>query len=182
MPFAGGQDVIIVCDVSATNPVISDLALTEPNVDNVEFNVDYDEGTGTITITGATAANEGTYTCTAVNGKTEPTTINFVLRMDSPSSGSTPTPTKDSAGECKYLSLGNKTLIYFFIVCFLCRKFAGNCLGSCCDAASYYFSLMKLSRYIKYYAFQILFIPQTYFMQCFGILHLKMLRMHSSLD
>ena len=126
MPFAGGQDVIVVCDVSATNPVVSDLALTRPNADNVEFNVDYDEGTGTITITGATAANEGTYTCTADNGETTRTTINYMLRMDSPSSESTPTPTRDSAGECKYLSLGNKTLIYILLSVF----YAGNLLAT----------------------------------------------------
>ena len=53
--------------------------------------MEFDDSTGTITITGATAANEGTYTCTADNGETTPTTISFVLKIDS--------PPEDSAGE-----------------------------------------------------------------------------------
>ena len=80
--FAGGQNLTLICNVSATNPAVSSLVLRRPEASNVDF----EEGTGTITITGATTANEGNYTCTANNGETTPTTIMFVLRMDSPPS------------------------------------------------------------------------------------------------
>ena len=74
--FSEGQDVIIVCNVSTSQLVVPTIMLsTKPDLRNVEF----DEGTGTITIMGATAANEGTYTCTANDDVTTPTTISFVL-------------------------------------------------------------------------------------------------------
>ena len=86
--FSEGEDVTIVCDVAATNPAVSSLMLSMSTDVN---NVDFDEGTGTITITRATVDNEGTYTCTADNGETNRTNISFVLTIDMPS-------TTDSAG------------------------------------------------------------------------------------
>ena len=80
--FARGQNLTLICNVSATNPAVSSLVLGRPDASNVDF----EEGTGTITITGATTASEGDYTCTANNGETIPTTMTFVLRMDSPPS------------------------------------------------------------------------------------------------
>ena len=87
LTFAGGQNVTIVCNVSATNPAVSSLLLTTPDA----FNVEFEEGTGTIKITNTTAGNEGNYTCTANNGKTTPKSMTFVLTMDefSPSGSTT---------------------------------------------------------------------------------------------
>lgn len=68
----------ITCDVTATNPDLSFLNLTRPPANNVDFT----EGTGAITITNVTLSNAGIYTCTAGNGETTPTTINFLLVVD----------------------------------------------------------------------------------------------------
>ena len=98
--FSEGEQFTIVCAVTASNPVVSTVMLSmRPDTSNVEF----EAGTGSITITRATAANAGTYTCTADNGATTPTTISFILRMDAQSSATihtvvTPIPTTESVG------------------------------------------------------------------------------------
>ena len=90
-----------MCDVTVTNPVVESLELLKSSD---AINVAFVEGNGTITITRATEANEGTYTCKANNGETRPTTFSFVLRMTMPRRATEPvtapepSPT-DSAGE-----------------------------------------------------------------------------------
>ena len=70
------DDISITCSVTATNPIITSLKLTSSPLAN---NVYFDNVTGIIIITDATVDNAGTYTCTADNGVTTPTNINFVL-------------------------------------------------------------------------------------------------------
>ena len=100
--FSEGQDVIIVCNVSTSNLIVPTVMLSvKPDLRNVEF----DEGTDTITIIGATAANQGIYTCTAADNVATPTTISFVLRMYLPATPTATTPTAaisttDSVCEC----------------------------------------------------------------------------------
>ena len=68
------DDVSIICNVTATNPILTFLNLTSrPIASNVYFD------NGTISITSATVDNAGNYTCTADNGVTTPTNINFIL-------------------------------------------------------------------------------------------------------
>ena len=104
-----------------TNPVVSEITLSRPAADNVEF----DQGTGVITITQATSANAGNYTCTADNGQTTPTTITFVLRIEmssttEPTTMTTPTLTTDSAGELMiFFSLHTGLIIYDLLFVFL---------------------------------------------------------------
>ena len=124
--FPGGEDVNIVCDVAASNPAVSSLTLsTSSDVSNVDF----DEGTGTITIRRATAANTGTYTCTADNGQTTRTTISFVLTIDDMPTTREPTTartsTTDSAGQLMPFSSSQSFLYYLFSV-----FYAGNLLAT----------------------------------------------------
>ena len=72
--------ITINCNVTGSNPMVSSLNLVSPRVDNVNF----DNGTGTITIANVKACNEGNYTCTADNGVTTPSNISFVLMVTSP--------------------------------------------------------------------------------------------------
>ena len=112
--FSEGQDVIIVCNVSTSYRIAPAITLsTKPGVINMEF----DQGTGTITITRATAANEGTYTCTADDEVTNPATISFVLRIHV---STTPTATlttasKDSAGEYMPFLICFTLYLYIFV-------------------------------------------------------------------
>ena len=109
--FSESQDVIIVCNMSTSYHVVPPIILSiEPNMSNVEF----DEGTGTITITGATAANEGTYTCIADDEITTPTNISFVLTMYVPTTltATTPILIADSVGE--YMSF---LIAYILFLC-----------------------------------------------------------------
>ena len=95
------DDISFSCNVTATNPVATSLNLTRPPANNVDF----DAGTGTITITGAVAANAGVYTCTADNGETMPTDISFVLIVNNQPITATPTPTAGNVGEFIFSSL-----------------------------------------------------------------------------
>ena len=107
--FSEGQDVIIVCNVSTSYQIVPTLILSiKPGISNVEF----DQGTGMINITGATAANEGTYTCTADDEVTTPTTISFVLKIYVPTTPST--AAKDSAGE--YMPILICFTLYLYIL------------------------------------------------------------------
>ena len=83
------SNVTINCNVTASNPEVISLTLMRPSANNVDF----DNGTGTITIENFTADNEGTYTCIADNGVTAPTNINFVLMLPTVSSSSVPMTT-----------------------------------------------------------------------------------------
>ena len=71
------SNITINCNVTASNPEVISLTLTNPSASNVNF----DNGTGTITIESVTMDSEGTYTCSADNGVTAPTNINFVLML-----------------------------------------------------------------------------------------------------
>ena len=104
------ENVIITCDVTATNPVVASLTLTRPPANNVNFN----ESTGTITITDVTVDNAGTYTCTADNGVTTPTNMSFVLMVDSQPTSTTTQHVTDTASKltfCIYKPLAHSQLL-----------------------------------------------------------------------
>ena len=84
IPVVEASNITINCNVTASNPEVISLTLTRPSANNVDF----DNATGTITIESVTMDNEGTYTCSADNGVTAPTNINFVLMLPTVSSSS----------------------------------------------------------------------------------------------
>lgn len=89
------DNITIVCNVKTANPAVATpLNLTRSSTAN---NVEFDGDTGTITITGVTADNAGTYTCTADNGVTKPTNISFVLTVNSQLTSTTAAPTTNTS-------------------------------------------------------------------------------------